>query len=365
MLQPSKTVKMVACLALALAGPATTARGAADDENMKGDEKMTSDAPVSRATSRPFRPGERQGPGGVLERLRDNADKLGLTDDQKEQIKKLAEAGREKARAIFRDADGDREKVRQQLAAMARDTMEQVRDVLTPEQQRKMRDLLSEQSGPRNAPAGNDRMKRMAEGDGDEMMAGKAPKSGKAKAPAKPAARVASTKPVDVSELQLKKLDGKPLLFSAMTGKPVVLIFGSYTCPSFRENARAFEDLARRYATKASFVIVYTKEAHPAGGWEVQRNKDAEISLPPHADEPARLAAARQARTSLGLAIPKAVDSMDDQASTAFNAFPNGCVVLDRAGQEVARQQWASPRTLKITLDELLATKPATRAAAD
>jgi hypothetical protein len=55
---------------------------------------------------------------------------------------------------------------------------------------------------------------------------------------------------------------------------------------------------------------------------------------------------------------------MDDDAIAAFNAFPNGCIILDRTGQIAARQKWAEPDAIHRALDDILA-KPTTRLAAE
>lgn len=84
-------------------------------------------------------------------------------------------------------------------------------------------------------------------------------------------------KPVPVSFLDAKPAIGDPapdFLLKDAAGKeyrlsdhfgrmPVVLEFGSATCPYCVYSADGMEDLAKRYAGKAEFVFVYCKEAHP------------------------------------------------------------------------------------------------------
>jgi hypothetical protein len=261
------------------------------------------------------------------------------------------------------DANGDREEARTQMGEVFRDALQQIRETLTPEQQKKFRELMEQSAGDREGKsmAGDDD-KMMA--DGDSAKGGKGKRAAAAAVSAKPAT---PKEPVDLSTVKFTRLDGRAVPISTYKGKPLVLIFGSYSCPSFREHAKGLDELQRRYAAKANFLLVYTKEAHPVGGWEVQRNKDAEISVPQAKDEAARLAAAKLARTKLGLSMATAVDSMDDQLVAAFDAFPNGAVILDREGQITARQKWAEPRGLRILLDNLSASPkpPATRASAD
>ena len=48
--------------------------------------------------------------------------------------------------------------------------------------------------------------------------------------------------------------------------KPVVLIFGNFTCGPFRSQAGNVEKLFERYRDRATFVMVYVREAHPTDG---------------------------------------------------------------------------------------------------
>ena len=47
--------------------------------------------------------------------------------------------------------------------------------------------------------------------------------------------------------------------------KPVVLIFGNYTCPPHRSESGVLEQLYKRYGDRATFLRVYIREATPWG----------------------------------------------------------------------------------------------------
>jgi len=161
---------------------------------------------------------------------------------------------------------------------------------------------------------------------------------------------------------ELTRLDGKPVRPSTFQGRVGVIVFGSYSSPSFRQRAPELEALAKQFGARAQFLIVYTKEAHPGGDWEVDRNQDAGISVPAHKDAAARAAQAEKTEHALKLSIPIAPDTMDDAVSTAFGTFPNGAVVLSRDGIIVARQQWVDPGGLEKRIEQALKTptsKPA------
>ncbi len=64
--------------------------------------------------------------------------------------------------------------------------------------------------------------------------------------------------------------------------KPVVLVFGSYTCPKFRYGSPALNELWSHYGKQAEFLLVYIREAHGAGGaaWQSTPNQRAGVALP-------------------------------------------------------------------------------------
>jgi hypothetical protein len=48
------------------------------------------------------------------------------------------------------------------------------------------------------------------------------------------------------------------------SGKPALLIGGSYTCPKYRNHLNEVKDLYLSYGTQINIYILYTVEAHPA-----------------------------------------------------------------------------------------------------
>src|SRR5207245_709425 len=67
---------------------------------------------------------------------------LNLTDDQKDEIKKLGDASREKMRDIFQDAQGDREKMRTEITKLNNENTEKVNKLLKEGQQKALKELL-------------------------------------------------------------------------------------------------------------------------------------------------------------------------------------------------------------------------------
>jgi hypothetical protein len=63
-------------------------------------------------------------------------------------------------------------------------------------------------------------------------------------------------------DFALRTLEGGRVSLSELRGRPVVLEFGSYTCPIFCGHVEPMEAVAERHP-EATFLVVYTREAHP------------------------------------------------------------------------------------------------------
>ena len=131
-----------------------------------------------------------------------------------------------------------------------------------------------------------------------------------------------------------------------------MLEFGSMSCPVFRTHAQNMERLKSMEGARAFFMIVYTREAFPAGDKNVERNRDEGVNIPQAASLDDRKAEALEAQRELRITIPMAVDSMNDSVSSAFGTFPNGAVVIGKDGNIAARQHWTNPDTLRTAIDE-------------
>ena len=65
-------------------------------------------------------------------------------------------------------------------------------------------------------------------------------------------------------------IDGKRfhrLLDFSRDNRPLVLNFGSSTCPVFMEMLKRFRQLKDQFSEIADFAVVYIEEAHPVDGW--------------------------------------------------------------------------------------------------
>ena len=109
-------------------------------------------------------------------------------------------------------------------------------------------------------------------------------------------------------DFTLKTNDGKAeVTLSKLIGpKPVVLVFGSFTCGPFRSQSGNIEKLFHRYKDRATFVMVYVREAHPTDGWRMESNDrlGAVTAQPKTYDE--RVAVAQKCGRVLSLGFPDA-----------------------------------------------------------
>ncbi len=92
----------------------------------------------------------------------------------------------------------------------------------------------------------------------------------------------------------------------------MVLVFGNFTCGPFRSQAGNIEKLYRRYKDRATFVMVYVREAHPTDGWRMESNDRVGVSLLQPKSYEQRVDVARRCSRTLELGFPMLVDTIDD-----------------------------------------------------
>lgn len=136
-------------------------------------------------------------------------------------------------------------------------------------------------------------------------------------------------------DFTLKTNDAKEeITLSKFIGpKPVVLVFGNFTCGPFRSQAGNVEKLYRLYKDRATFVMVYVREAHPIDGWQMESNNQVGVSLPQPRTYEERVSVAQTCGTRLGLGFPMLVDTIDDTVGARFSGMPSRLYLIDYDGK--------------------------------
>lgn len=128
----------------------------------------------------------------------------------------------------------------------------------------------------------------------------------------------------DVGPLGLARFRGR---------RPVVLVFGSYTCPQFRGSADAIKALHAKYKDRVAFQLVYIKEAHAAGQWQSSINEREHVDMQPAKDLAEKQEHASFCVRRLDLKFPSVVDGMDGKAEAAYTAWPSRMYLIGRDGK--------------------------------
>jgi len=145
-------------------------------------------------------------------------------------------------------------------------------------------------------------------------------------------------------DFALRTADGKnEVRLSKLVGpKPLVLVFGNFTCGPFRGQGGNLEKLYLRYKDRAAFFMVYVREAHPTDGWQLDSNDRSSVTLrqPQTYDE--RVVVARACGRVLDFGFPMVVDDLDDAVGARYSGMPARLYLVDRRG-EVAYKSGRGP----------------------
>jgi tetratricopeptide (TPR) repeat protein len=114
---------------------------------------------------------------------------------------------------------------------------------------------------------------------------------------------------------------------------PVVLVFGSYTCPNLRDSADELNSLYHRYGYRTPFFLVYIREAHAAGDWQSTRNEREGVVLDPAKTMDEKEHHAAMCSLKLHLQFPALVDGMDGKVEAAYAAWPSRAFVIGTDGR--------------------------------
>jgi hypothetical protein len=150
-------------------------------------------------------------------------------------------------------------------------------------------------------------------------------------------------------DFTLKTPDGKQTYqLSKLVGpKPLVLVFGNFTCGPFRRTAEGVEALYQRYQDRATFLGVYVREAHPTDGWAMSSNKRAGVAVKQPKTYGDRAAVCTQFCEKVRPSFPFVVDEINDSAGNAYSGMPGRLYVIDPKGK-VAYKSGRGPFGFKV-----------------
>ncbi len=115
--------------------------------------------------------------------------------------------------------------------------------------------------------------------------------------------------------------------------KPIVLVFGNFTCGPFRSFYPMVDELCQRYQDEATFLAVYVREAHPSDGWLMESNTKVGVRVAQPQNFAERTSVAQQCFAKLKYSMPLLVDEIHDPVGNAYSGMPARLYVIDRNGK--------------------------------
>ena len=136
-------------------------------------------------------------------------------------------------------------------------------------------------------------------------------------------------------DFELKPIDGgdSVRLSDRIGKKPIVLVFGNFTCGPFRSMYSTVEAVRKRQKDQADFLFIYVREAHPTNGWAMKSNEKAGVAVAQPTTFQERRAVAEQCAEKLKPSIPLLVDDINDTVGNAYSGMPARLYVIDTHGK--------------------------------
>src|SRR5712664_772580 len=170
-----------------------------------------------------------------------------------------------------------------------------------------------------NADAASE-SRMVASPEPEQASAGLGPRTGDA-APEFEVTRMGSGSAVTLTELR--------------NAGPVLLVFGSYTCPNFRAAAGALNRLYPQYKDHVPFYLVYIREAHSTADWASTKNEREGIALQPAANMGQQQDHATMCVRKLNIEFTTLLDKMSGATEKAYAAWPSKAFLVDKRGRIV------------------------------
>ena len=160
-------------------------------------------------------------------------------------------------------------------------------------------------------------------------------------------------------DVMLRLPGGGTRRLSSLRGKPVLLAFGSLTCPQLRNGVPLLNELHQRHGRSVTFLLVYIREAHAADGSSpLPLNERLGMSVAEAKSLEERAGNAALCRQRLAIPYEAALDGMAGEAEKAFDAFPSRAFVVDREGTVTFStgldEQRLHPEALRAAVEAVL-----------
>lgn len=153
-----------------------------------------------------------------------------------------------------------------------------------------------------------------------------------------------------VPDFTLYDPDGNAFTLSEAlrSGKPVLLINGSYTCPVFREKMTLINEVMGDYGDKLVVALIYTLEAHPLADTSVyygyvntsKPNYDDGVLYRQPRTYGERKRVAADMLAALQVDAPVYIDGPCNEWWNVFGPAPNNAFLIDTAGRVFAKHGW-------------------------
>jgi hypothetical protein len=153
------------------------------------------------------------------------------------------------------------------------------------------------------------------------------------------AVEAAAPKVGDVApEFQAEKLsvDGRAsgdfVTLADYRGKELALMFGNLTCPIYRGQTDRFNEIFDELQDRLAFLLIYTREAHPEDGWQLDINHSQDVVYDQPTTVEGRAAIAHDCVQQRELQMAVALDDIDDSIAEKYAGWPERLYLIDANG---------------------------------
>lgn len=114
--------------------------------------------------------------------------------------------------------------------------------------------------------------------------------------------------------------------------KPVLLIFGSMTCPMTASAAPSVQELHDEFGDRVDFIMLYVREAHPGEHFTQSETMEEKLEY------------ARALQEFYDIQWTVAADNIDGDLHRALDPKPNAAFLMNSEGIILFRSLWAADR---------------------